>query len=305
MYDLICVGTTTIDLYFKGQSLTESQGAFNLSHGDKYFTDFFYEGVGGGATNVALGATKLGLRSTLISEIGQNAFKRVIIEKLDLVGVGHTHALFSHDYYNCSTVLLSQTGARTVINYRTHNTDFLKNLPDDTLFSHARALYLGNISHVSEWHRAKLLRFAKEKGLITFVTLGIEDCQRELHLIDDILKNTDILILNTHEFSTIVRKHDDHINWKVPIHVEFPHIGFTPIVIVTDGKNGSYGYAGESVYYEPAAPVAEIVDSSGAGDGYAAGFIHDYLKSGSKQIQSAMKAGARYASHKLRHLGAN
>lgn len=305
MYDLICVGTTTIDLYYKGNAIPEHDGFFSLALGDKYFTDFFYEGVGGGATNVALGTTKLGLRSTLISEIGQNAFKRVILEKLDLVGVGHTHVIFSHDYINCSTVLLSKTGARTYLNYRTQKTDFLKELPDDSLLSRSRGLYLGNLSHVSEWLRARLLRRAKEKGLPTFVTLGIEDCQRDLHLIDDILKNTNILILNTHEFSTLVRTHYDRIDWKLPIHSEFSHIGLPPIVIVTDGKKGSYGYSGKDVYHEPAIPVTEIVDSSGAGDGFAAGFIYDYLKSGTKQIQSAMKAGSRYASHKLKHLGAN
>lgn len=305
MYDVICVGTTTIDLYYKGSSLVEKDGYFTLALGDKYFTDHFYEGVGGGATNVAIGVSKLGLRSTLISEIGQNPFKRVIFEKLDLCGVSYRHALLSHEYYNFSSVLLSKSGERTVINYRTQKTQFLKELPPDGLYEKAHGLYLGNIAQVSEWHRARLLKKARDRGLITFVSLGVEDCQKEYHMIDDILRNTSVLILNTHEFALLVHTHYDRIDWGKPVHNAFPHVALPPVVIVTDGAKGSYGYAGKLVHHEHAERISEIVDSLGAGDAYAAGFISGYIKSPPKHIPSAMKIGSRYASHKLKHLGAN
>lgn len=305
MYDLICVGTTTVDLYFKGQSLHHDTSQFHLNVGGKYFTDFFYEGVGGGATNVAIGASKLGLRTALISEIGENPFKRVIYEKLDLAGVSRNHCIISHGYYNCSTVLLTELGEKTIINYRTHKSSLLHLLPDETLMSKVKALYLGNTAHIRESYRARLLKYAKSFGITTFVTLGAEDCRKNHTLIDDILKYTDVLLINSHECADLLRVPFTEIEWNNSIRLIASDLILPPLVVITNGADGSYGYAELRVLRQHAAYVPKIVDTTGAGDGYTAGFISGYLKTGGRDIIASMKSGTHYASVKLQHLGAN
>jgi len=305
MYDLACVGTTTVDMYFKGEALTHNTLQFNLGIGQKYFTDYFYEGIGGGATNVAIGVSKLGLRSTLISEIGQNPFKRVIIEKLDLTNVAHSHCLLTHDYYNFSTVLLTENGEKTVINYRTHKTKFLHDLPEDTIFRGLKGLYLGNLSHISVTKRANLLTHAKKHDIATFVTLGTSDCQKGFEQNEEILRHTDVLILNSEEFANLVQISQNHLNWSKSLLTQFTSINLPKIVIITDGSNGSYGYWQSNIHHQPAEKISRVVDSTGAGDGYAAGFIAGCIKSNQGNIPAAMAIGTRYASLKLRHLGAN
>ncbi|MFO0704153.1 MAG: carbohydrate kinase family protein [Patescibacteria group bacterium] len=304
MYDVLCVGTTTIDLYYKGSSLHHDDAHFNLAVGGKYYADFFYEGIGGGATNVAIGIAKQGGRAALYTEIGQNSFKRIIQDKLEETGVHFQHCQYTHDYYNVSSVLLTSKGERTVINYRDHKSTFLHTLPDDKIFGNAKVLYMGNLAHVSEWHRARLLKRAKDKKLTTIVTLGATECRKSHTLIDDILRNTDILIINEYETADLIRMPVQKIDWTKPLHLEHSHLPLPPVIIVTRGAKGSVCLSGQIVINVDSVKPHEIIDTSGAGDGYVAGFIHGYIKNNG-DIHKAMLAGSSYAAKKLSHLGAN
>lgn len=51
-----------------------------------------------------------------------------------------------------------------------------------------------------------------------------------------------------------------------------------PIVIVTRSEAGSLIAAGDETVHVKAAPVAQVVDTTGAGDQYAAGFLFGYAK---------------------------
>ena len=49
MYDLISIGSISIDMYFQGDSLTNDGTRFNLAIGGKYLVEHFHGGLGGGA----------------------------------------------------------------------------------------------------------------------------------------------------------------------------------------------------------------------------------------------------------------
>lgn len=304
MYDVLCVGTTTIDLYYKGKSLHHDGDRFNLAVGGKYYTDSFYEGVGGGATNVAIGIAKQGGRAGLYTEIGRNSFKRMIQDKLEESGVHFQHCIYSHDYYNVSSILLTSRGEKTVINYRTHDSGFLKTIPSEAVFGRVKLMYMGNLSYVSEWHRSRFLKTAKSKGITTIVTLGSDECRKSYTLIDDILRYTDILIINEYETADLLRRSTKQIEWEKPIHNINSHVPLPKMIIVTMGSEGSTAYEVDKVTHVDAVTPREIVDTTGAGDGYCAGFISGYLKTNGN-LEKSMTQGSAYAAKKLSHLGAN
>jgi sugar/nucleoside kinase (ribokinase family) len=62
--------------------------------GGKYFTDHFHESLGGGATNVAIGLQKQGVRAAVKTIIGNNSFKKFIIEKLEESGVSYLQSKY-------------------------------------------------------------------------------------------------------------------------------------------------------------------------------------------------------------------
>ena len=119
MYDLICVGNISIDLYYKGKTLTNNSERFQLAIGGKYYADYFHEDIGGGGVNVAAGVAKLGLRTTVFGKVGNNPFKDVIFKKLADKKVSTEFCQIEDNYYKISSILLNERGERTIIHYET------------------------------------------------------------------------------------------------------------------------------------------------------------------------------------------
>ena len=70
---------------------------------------------------------------------------------------------------------------------------------------------------------------------------------------------------------------------------------------VTLAEKGSVTYHDGKEYRVSAVPVAEVIDTTGCGDSYHAGFVCSYLKDGN--IVAAMEEGSRVASNTLQHFG--
>ena len=71
--------------------------------------------------------------------------------------------------------------------------------------------------------------------------------------------------------------------------------------IVTLGESGSTAYSGGKTYHCDAVKVTEVIDTTGCGDSYQAGFIASYLKN--RDIKSAMENGSRSAAVTLSFIG--
>ena len=64
--------------------------------------------------------------------------------------------------------------------------------------------------------------------------------------------------------------------------------------VVTLGANGSLVFAGGRQFEQPAAPVQRVVDTTGAGDAYAAGFLSRFCHGAG--IEASMEYGAALAA---------
>lgn len=72
------------------------------------------------------------------------------------------------------------------------------------------------------------------------------------------------------------------------------------IFVLTLGKGGSQAFYQDEEYYEPAKKV-KVVDATGAGDAFQAGFLYSWL---SKQnVKTALKVGTKTASAIIKHVG--
>ncbi len=70
---------------------------------------------------------------------------------------------------------------------------------------------------------------------------------------------------------------------------------------VTLAERGSVTYYHGVEYRVQAVPVDEVIDTTGCGDSYHAGFVCSYLKDG--DIIAAMNEGSKVASETLSHMG--
>lgn len=303
MYDLISLGTVVIDMYFRGESLTFENDRFELAIGGKYFTDTFYEGLGGGATNVAIGAKKQGLHVSLAATIGENVFKKVIQHKLSEIDLDHKHCIFQDDYYNISSVLVAPTGDRSIINYRTKKQKFYdtENTLDE--LTNTKMIYLANLPNLSLDRKTEILSFFKKKRITTFSNLGVADARKSFADIRQFLHQVDFLIINCHEFAEIARTDYEKIHFNKNVKEEYLGSFDNLTLILTDGENGSYGYFSGGVIHQKAVKPEKSVDATGAGDAFTAGFIAEYGKSG--DIAKAMENGAKYSAKIIATVGSN
>ena len=70
---------------------------------------------------------------------------------------------------------------------------------------------------------------------------------------------------------------------------------------VTLAERGSVTYHHGQEYRVSAVPVKEVIDTTGCGDSYHAGFMCSYVKDG--DILAAMREGSKVASQTLAHVG--
>lgn len=274
---------------------------FFVSVGGKYVADEFHEGVGGNAANVAIGCSNHNLNTAILAKIGENVFKQVILQKLVKKTVSTEFLQYEKSFLNISTILLSPKGEKTVIHYATPNESFNLSSVLTKNLSNSSAVFMGNLPDISIEERAKLLSTIREEGKTVFLNLGIQDCRKKIIEVKPLLSNSDVLFLNTHEFAELIKIDLKKINFEKDCS---PSINFEEkLLVLTDGENGSFGYCGGKVYRQEAIPSKHIVDATGAGDAYTAGFIASYLNGG--KIGEAMLSGSQDAKNILEKIGAN
>lgn len=300
MYDLICVGNIAIDLYYKGKTLTNKEGRFQLAIGGKYHSDFFHEDIGGGGCNVAVGVAKQGLKTAIFARIGNNNFKQTILEKLKSKNVSSEFCQFEENYNIISSILLTDAGERTIISYDTPGHLVKKFFLHEEL-KKAKNVYVSSLTNVSLEDKIEIITYLKGDRTLTFVNLSIIDCKREPETLYKIFDSLDVLIINAHEYSEIIKQPYEKIDFK-NFDLTLPYLR-DKILIITDAGKGSYGYYKNKKYFQEAVKPKKIVDSTGCGDAYTAGFIAQYLKT--KNIRFSMESGAKYAAEKLSRIGAN
>jgi len=303
MYDLVSIGSISVDLFFKGNSLTYKDDRFQLAVGGKYLASHFFTSIGGGGANVAIGVRRLGLKSAVMGVIGNNPFKKIILDRLERDKVSYSLSHFEDNYYNLSAIFLTEKGERSIVHYVTPHIHLLNEQSRLIGITKSRFIYLGNLPEVSLTERRIFLDFFKKKNITTAVNLGVSDCRRSKDQLKPFLDNVDILIVNGHEFAELVKAPYKDIHFKDNVVRWYIPYLYDQILVVTEGEKGSFAYWQGKVFYQKAVKIEKVVDATGAGDGYTAGFIAEFLKT--KDIEKSMLAGSRYAVKILSKLGAN
>lgn len=302
MYDLISIGSISIDMFYQGDSLTHDKDRFNLAMGGKYQVEHFHAGLGGGAANVAIGVAKHGYKTAVWGKIGKNQFKEIILQHLRNHDISSSLCELEDDYTKISSILLSPSGERTIIHYETPHEHIIKSHEDLKKVELTKVLYLSNLWRVPLEERKQILSHAQTHNIITIMNLGVADCRRPIEQIESLLHHVTILVINTHEFAEMIKRPVNEVDFKKDI-TELLPILKTKIVAITDGKNGSFAYINGGILYEPAVKVSHVSDTTGAGDAFSAGFIAGYLEK--ENVEHALKLGNKHGAKIVQKIGAN
>ncbi|MCL1464035.1 carbohydrate kinase family protein [Argonema galeatum] len=259
---------------------------------------------GGAPANVASALVKLGTSAGFIGCVGEDEPGNALVEVLDTVGVDvtgiqrHPSAPTRQVY-----VLRSLEGDRSFAGFGERDTtEFAdtrlqaSNLPV-RLFSEADFLVLGTLELAYPQSReaiARALHLADEYYLKILVDVNWRSVfwpypELASHVIHDLMKRVDFIKLSSEEAEWLFDTTD-------PCAIAHK-LNDCEGVLVTAGEHGCAYYLSESEGKLPAFPV-DIVDTTGAGDSFVAGFVHQVCQYGIRALsdRDTAKRIVTYAS---------
>ena len=254
----------------------------------------------GGVANVAADISKLGGKPAFIGKVGDDYFGRLFIEDLDRnkviqkVSVSktkNTGVVFNLVFPDGERFFIVDRGANAILEY----SDISFGLIEKSKF-----LYFAGFSFQDEEPFQAIQRILKKvpkKDITIVFNLGAPNLAKKFKnlFIEVIREYVGILILNEKEGEYLADSSKDNeiINFLLP-DVE--------IVILTKGEKGSIIATRDNIYNIKACPV-KAIDTTGAGDAYAAAFIYGLSKGWRED--KAGKFAAKIAGRVVGWVGAN
>jgi len=267
MYDVITIGTASLDVFLKVKNFKASQRFLTFPLGEKIEVTDFNISSGGGATNCAVTFKRLGFKTLTVFEVGQDPFKDFIINELQKEKIDQSVSLNKKLPTAYSTVLVNENGERVILVKRGAAQDLtLKEIPYQKY--QAKWLYLapGNISFETI---KKLIFYYKKTGAKIALNPSKAQIALGLKKIEPILKICDVVILNKQEGGYLTGfplKNSDKIFKTLDNLVK-------GILILTDGKNGAE--VSDSFHFWKAGIFKnkKVIDRTGAGDAFGSAFV--------------------------------
>lgn len=257
---------------------------------------------GGSAANSMAGAAAMGLRAAFVGQVADDQLGSIFAHDMRALGVKFdTPPLAAPPPTGVCLILVTPDAQRTMSTCPGASHELTATALDADLVRSAEVTFLEGYLWGPEQPRQAMLeaaRLARAAGRTIAFTLSESLCiqgRREgvLGMIEAGL--VDILFGNEHE----VR----HLTGSAAIGdcVEALKAKVGTLVI-TRGAEGSMASDGHDRADIPAAPVEHVVDTTGAGDLFAAGFLAARLHG--RPLRACLEAGALAAAEVISHFGA-
>ncbi len=231
---------------------------------------------GGAPANVAVGLARLGLATAFVGVVGEDEFGRLLERKLKAEGIDARLRYTAEAGTGLWFVALDARGDRTF--FAPTGKDSADKLIDDSDFARvpdARIFHCGSSAHVRPGAGDVLrraVRAAKERGM----TVSFDPNVRA-HLWRDLADLT-ALCRDVFPFCDIVKLSEDELapclggpTAPGPA-LDALHALGVRLACVTLGARGAMARRGDERVQVPA-PQVEVVDTTGAGDGFVAGLL--------------------------------
>jgi ribokinase len=298
MHSCVVLGTITLDLFFIGDSFTRSQDRYELAFGGKYVADRVMQKIGGGGANISIGLTRQGFPTLFWGILDDSLIGDYMRAILVTEGVDTSFIEKKKDSLSVSTLILSPQGERTIITHHpkekhTYNQEIKK------LIGECQWFVLGDAPGNTLEDKIEWGKDAKKRNVKLFIPLTAKECKEGLGQISPLIHLADWIILNAHELADLLNTNYQELDLSQR---NYDLVINTKGLIVTDGEKGAYAYARMHRYYQRAITPPTIVDTTGAGDAFASGFLSEFMRT--EEIQKSLLAASRNAVSVITQIGA-
>jgi sugar/nucleoside kinase (ribokinase family) len=236
--------------------------------------------VPGGALNTVLALRRLGVHVGWAGEVGDDFFSHYILHRSEDEGVDTSLLARRHGPLQRVTVSLSYPNDRAFITHidpSPGTTDLLLAALEQATCDHIHFAGL-----VVDARLPDVLRACRSKGVTISMDCQHRDQTLELPLVCETLSLVDYFMPNATEALRLTQKSD--------LHAAIAALRERcACVVVKNGQSGAFAWEAGRLCHEPALPVEAVVDTTGAGDVFNAGFLAARLQG--LDIQTCLRWG--------------
>jgi sugar/nucleoside kinase (ribokinase family) len=310
-YDVVGIGNAIVDVIGRCDNafLTEhrlDKGHMRLVDADtaQHLYAAMGPGIaisGGSVANTIVGVASFGGRAGFIGKVADDEFGNIFAHDIRAAGVAFT-APFSRSGTPTarSLILVTPDGERTMNTYLGVSPELDGGMLDTEMIGAAQVVYLEGYLFDRPEAKAAFFRgaeIAAAAGRKVALSLSDGFCvdRHRTEFLTLIRDRIDILFANESEVTSLYQTTSyDEAARRASADVD--------IAILTRSAKGSTIFVGGRTVAIPAFPVTQVVDTTGAGDLYAAGFLHG-LTSG-RDLETAGRLASMAAAEIISHLGA-
>ncbi|MEK1890139.1 MAG: adenosine kinase [Phyllobacterium sp.] len=310
-YDVLCIGNAIVDIIARTDDdfIIKNgiiKNAMNLIDADR--AEFLYgrmgpaiEASGGSAGNTAAGVASLGGRSAYFGKVADDQLGHVFTHDIRSQGVAFdTRVLASPPPTARSMIFVTPDGERSMNTYLGACVELGPEDVESSKVSEAKVTYfegyLWDPPRAKEAIRlsAKIAHEYKREVSMTLSDPFCVDRYREEFL--DLMRSgtVDIVFANEAELKSLYQT-DNFEKGLELIRKD------CKLAAVTRSEKGSVVVSGEETVAVPAIEIAELVDTTGAGDLYAAGFLFGYTTG--RSLTDCARLGSLTAGLVIQQIG--
>jgi sugar/nucleoside kinase (ribokinase family) len=277
--DILALGTCNVDFLMNVPNFSCADDEVDIKN--------LSISLGGSATNFAVAVSRLGLNSGIMATIGRDHYGRYLASELKKEEVNTERLVLIDEKTGMAFIAIEPNGERSIYTFMGANSKFKLEKED------INSIKSSEILHITGMYVEVVEEASKHANLLS-LNPGTLLSSYGINALEKILERTHILFLNKKEVSLLTGKGCDE---GAELLVETG----VPLVVVTMGKDGSKVYSEEGQIYSPATEL-NVLDTTGAGDSFAAGFIKAFYNK--KEIEECLKQGNQSASICVTNLGA-
>ncbi len=253
---------------------------------------------GGAAANVARWLAHMGCDTFLCSRVADDTNGLILQKELDAFNVRHSDYRVPHEKTGTVVVLVSEDGERTMFPDSGSNSGLSSaDLPPLDGFTAAYLSGYALINSQSRTNVLEMIQILKAKGIPLVFDPGTVGALRRIpnSMLQEWIRMMDILLLNEEEALYISQISDLH-GALIALATK------APVVVIKRGAAGVTAISEQVRTVELPALDVEVIDTTGAGDSFAAGFIASWFDEGI--VEKAVENGIAQASRCCAMVGA-
>ena len=304
MFKIITIGSISWDVFFKtSQSyfpLKNKNPLICFRYGTKIDPEEAFFSLGGGAANSACSFSRLGLKVAIVSQVGSDPLGKMVLENLQREKVDTRLIKIDRKLSTAlSFVIVSAHGERTIFPYAgaAGNLELTKTKK----LKAAQWIYLTTLRKKSQRILPQINKLVKQYKIKLAFNPGNTELEKGLNYLKNILKNTEVLLLNKEEAIKLISSYK-RVTSRRPQNLLLILKEFGPrIVVITDGEKGSWAKNENSLFYMPAMKT-KLVEKTGAGDAFGSGFVAGLIHFG--ELKKALLLATANAASVISKFGA-